>query len=119
MMDTQTNGSMYDRQSQAAKTPAKPSRAAVEFQSFLDDVEAFVAEATTLSGEELEQAKTKLYERIDTIKDTFNDISGGIRYKARKGAEITNHYVHEQPWPAIGASALVGVVVGFLLARRH
>ncbi len=39
--------------------------------------------------------------------------------RARKTAETTNTYVHEQPWNAIGASAAVGLLLGYLLARRN
>ena len=119
-MDIQAKNSGYmGGQNYALHSTAKPSPAALEFQTFLDDIEGLISEATTMTGEELDRAKNTLFARIDTIKDSFNDISGGLSYKARKSVAMTNHYVHEQPWSAIGASTLVGVFIGFLLTRRH
>lgn len=102
----------------ALEASAKPSRVALEFQDFLADIEDLIAEATTMTGDELAKAKSKLNDRIDTIKHSFDDIGGGISQKARRGAAITNHYVHEQPWTVIGATALAGAVFGYLLSRR-
>ena len=41
-----------------------------------------------------------------------------IDSQARKTASLTNGYVHEQPWSAIGVGVSVGVLLGFLLAKR-
>ena len=46
------------------------------------------------------------------------EVGENLANRARKTAESTNAYVHEQPWTAIGAGAAAGVLVGYLLTRR-
>ncbi|AJQ95637.1 hypothetical protein YC6258_03601 [Gynuella sunshinyii YC6258] len=42
-----------------------------------------------------------------------------MAHRASKTARITNSYVHDQPWQVIGGGALVGFLMGYLLARRN
>lgn len=89
-----------------------------EFRSFVADIESLLKATSSLSGEELVKAKAKLEQRISAAKSSAEEIGGNIANRARKTAESANNYVHEQPWPAIGASAGVGFLVGYLLSRR-
>jgi ElaB/YqjD/DUF883 family membrane-anchored ribosome-binding protein len=74
---------------------------------------------TNLTGEDLQKAKDKLNERISAAKKSVTEVSETVVERARKTAETTNTYVHEQPWNAVGASAAIGLLLGYLLARRN
>lgn len=89
-----------------------------EFQCFVADVEDLIKATTNLTGEDLNRAKAKLSERIASAKIAVEDIGETVVNRARKSAVMTNTYVHEQPWNAIGASAAIGLVLGYLFARR-
>ncbi len=89
-----------------------------EFHNFIADMEDLIKEATSLTGDELNLAKAKLNQRIDSAKKSVEELGGEIAEQARHGASATNNYVHQQPWQAIGTGAAVGLLVGFLLARR-
>lgn len=89
-----------------------------EFHNFIADMEDLIKEATSLTGDELNQAKAKLSHRIDSAKKSVEELGGEIAAQARQGASATNDYVHHQPWQAIGTGAAVGLLVGFMLARR-
>jgi ElaB/YqjD/DUF883 family membrane-anchored ribosome-binding protein len=95
----------------------KASNAKTEFQHFLTDIEGLVAQTATLTGEELKQAKEKLQERINEAKQTMDAMSNTIAQRARKGAEITNEYVHQQPWAAVGAGVAIGALLGYAVSR--
>lgn len=98
--------------------PQKASAISNEFHSFLNDIEDLFKATTSLTGDDLARAKAKLSERIDAAKETAEELSENIVQRARKTADITNHYVHEQPWTVIGAGAAVSFLLGYLLARR-
>ena len=66
----------------------------------------------------LEEAKEQLNERIATARNCLDDVSDSLVQRARKSATITNNYVHTQPWASVGIGAAVGVVIGFVLARK-
>lgn len=89
-----------------------------EFHNFVADIEDLIKATANLTGDDLNRAKAKLNQRIAAAKGSVEDMSETIAKRARKTAESTNTYVHEQPWTAIGASAAVGLLLGYLLARR-
>jgi ElaB/YqjD/DUF883 family membrane-anchored ribosome-binding protein len=37
----------------------------------------------------------------------------------KRAAEVTDEYLHEHPWTAIGMAAAFGLLVGFLLGQRR
>lgn len=89
-----------------------------ELKKFIADIEDLFKEGASLTGEEFNLAKEKLKTRVEDAKLSVEKLGGDIADQARKGANSTNEYVHNQPWKAIGAGAAVGLLVGFLLARR-
>jgi ElaB/YqjD/DUF883 family membrane-anchored ribosome-binding protein len=119
-MQNTKNSDYVDGQARSLSASAHSTSSAIsmEFKNFLADIEQLISEATSMTGEDLAQAKIKLNDRIDSIKHSFEDIGEGIGHKARRSAAITNNYVHEQPWVAIGAGAALGLLVGFLASRR-
>ena len=90
-----------------------------EVQNFLEDIEDLVKETTSLTGEELNRAKAKLSERVASAKESIEAMGSDLTKRARKGATVTNEYVHDQPWKAIGATAAVAFLIGFALSRRN
>lgn len=41
-----------------------------------------------------------------------------MRDGARSAARVTDTFVHDNPWRAIGAGAVIGLLIGFLASRR-
>lgn len=107
----------------ASKSVAS-SRSAVsrEFHDFVSDMEDLTREliekTTTLTAEDLTRARERLAERVSAARNSIEDMGGQITQRARRGAERTNTYVHEQPWNAIGIGALIGFACGLVIARR-
>lgn len=89
-----------------------------EFKSFVSDIERLVKETASLTGDDLARAKIKLNQRINLAKHTINNASSTLMDGARKTATATNDYVHDKPWPVIGAGALVGFLVGVLIGNN-
>jgi ElaB/YqjD/DUF883 family membrane-anchored ribosome-binding protein len=48
----------------------------------------------------------------------MTELEHDIAVRAREAAQKTNAYVHENPWPSIGAAAGIGLLVGLLIGRR-
>jgi ElaB/YqjD/DUF883 family membrane-anchored ribosome-binding protein len=112
--------SNHSSSSMSSADSAKKAGAAVseEFHNFLSDVEDLVKDTTSLTGEDLARAKEKLSARLASAKESLGELGSNVANKARKTADVTNNYVHEQPWKAIGIGATVGLLLGFALARR-
>jgi ElaB/YqjD/DUF883 family membrane-anchored ribosome-binding protein len=55
---------------------------------------------------------------LAAVVDPLVDASQNWVQKARELIDTADDYIRDNPWQAIGAVALLGVTVGFLLARR-
>jgi ElaB/YqjD/DUF883 family membrane-anchored ribosome-binding protein len=124
MQNPSTSGSSFsnskgDAQASPASKSDSSSGIAREFHNFVADIEDLLKATTNLTGEDLQKAKAKLNERIAAAKESATEMGETVINRARKTAETTNTYVHEQPWNAVGASAAIGLLLGYLLARRH
>jgi ElaB/YqjD/DUF883 family membrane-anchored ribosome-binding protein len=123
-MQTQSSSQQPNGQGVATASSAiaatDSARAAVarEYKSFVADIEDLVKATTLLTGEELARAKAKLMERVASARKSAEEVSESIVQQARKSAAVTDRYVHEEPWKAVGIGAAVGLVIGLVLARR-
>jgi ElaB/YqjD/DUF883 family membrane-anchored ribosome-binding protein len=114
-----TTGRSRDAGLDGAAKPSMPQSAiAREFNHFVEDIEELLQASTLMSGDDLARAKEKISQRIAAARKSAEATGGAIVDQARKSVADTDTYVHQQPWQAIGVGAGVGLVVGFLLARR-
>ncbi|RVT44864.1 DUF883 domain-containing protein [Rheinheimera sediminis] len=88
-----------------------------EFHNFIADIEDLLKTTTSLTGAEFEQAKKKLTERVATAKASVEGIGQNFAAKARHSAEVTDRYVHQQPWQSIAVCAATSFVLGAFIAR--
>ena len=107
-----------NQHSNRANTSETAAMISAEFHRFVADVEDLVKASTSLTGDELSKVKTELNERIAIAKSSVVDASNTMAKRAKKAAVVSNHYVHEQPWQVIGATSVVGFLIGYLIARR-
>ena len=89
-----------------------------EYHAFLDDVETLVSSASSMTTEELAHTKAKLIDYVATARASVRRAGGVLIDRARTGAKVTNRYVHDEPWQAVGITAVAGLLIGFLLGRR-
>jgi ElaB/YqjD/DUF883 family membrane-anchored ribosome-binding protein len=94
------------------------SAVAREYQAFLDDVEHLITSASSMTAEEIARAKARLGSYISSAKSSVSRAGGAIVDNARNGARATDRYVREQPWQAVGITAVAGLLVGYLLGRQ-
>jgi ElaB/YqjD/DUF883 family membrane-anchored ribosome-binding protein len=52
------------------------------------------------------------------MTEKFQDLKGRAADAAKNVGSATHEYVHENAWASIACAALLGCIVGFLLARR-
>lgn len=89
-----------------------------EFHNFLADIEDLIKETTSLTGDDLARARVKLNARIASAKASAENMGETVVQRARQTANVTNAYVHEKPWKAVGASAAIAFLFGLVIARR-
>ncbi len=88
------------------------------FKAALADAEALVKATANLGGESLASVRTKAEESLKMLRARSTEAQAALVVKAKAAANITDAYVHDSPWEAIGVAAGVGVLIGVLVARR-
>jgi len=103
----------------AARDAARHARAAgnAEVQKLIEDVEDLIRHL----GATVDPDTARLRARVaDAVTDTRRALAEGatqVRRHAGEALAASDTYVHAQPWQAIGAAAVAGLVVGFLVRR--
>lgn len=101
-----------------ARSVAARARLSAEMHGLLDEIGGLVKEAASYTSDELARAKERIGARLDAARLSAREMGGDLVKRARHGAEVTDTYVHEQPWKAVGIGAAVAFLLGFVMARR-
>ena len=89
-----------------------------DFNTIVNDAEALLQATAHVSGEGFAAQRTKFTEKLNLAKTRLADAEQLVVEKAKQAALATDHYVHDNPWTAVGVAAAVGMLIGFLAAKR-
>ena len=89
-----------------------------QFSSVLSEAESLLSKATHETGEKAKDLRSQAEARLLTAKLKLQELQGQAVDRAKDAARVTDDYVHENPWQAIGIAAAVGLVAGLLISRR-
>jgi ElaB/YqjD/DUF883 family membrane-anchored ribosome-binding protein len=89
-----------------------------EVSSLIADVEDLVAGIGEAIDPELSRLKSRVKDTVDSTKQAIADGVSTVQDQARAALSASDDYVREQPWQAIGITALAGFLIGFLAGRR-
>jgi ElaB/YqjD/DUF883 family membrane-anchored ribosome-binding protein len=92
--------------------------AASEIKNLIADVEDLVARIADLNDADVARVRSKVMRAVDSAKDSLAGGADTVRRQAQRAASGADDYVRESPWQAVGLAAVVGAVVGILVARR-
>lgn len=87
-------------------------------QVILQEAELLLQEASQAGGKDAEALYARAVERLRTAKTRLVEVEQVAVAKAKQAAKVTDAYVHDHPWQAIGAAAAIGALVGMLISRR-
>ena len=96
-----------------SKPPELPTRA-----TLCAHAEAYLDASVGQAGEACATARTKLEKTLATGKARVAETRLVLADKTRAAARATDTYVHEYPWESIAVSAGVGLLLGWVIARR-
>jgi ElaB/YqjD/DUF883 family membrane-anchored ribosome-binding protein len=92
--------------------------ASAEIKNLLADVQELVASLANMEEADVQRLRGKVQRAMDAAKQSIAESAELVRRKGQGVAESADDYIHESPWQALGMAALVGALVGVLLARR-
>jgi ElaB/YqjD/DUF883 family membrane-anchored ribosome-binding protein len=89
-----------------------------DMRNVVSEVEDLLATAGQEGSAGAREIRERVLRTLDTAKDQLAKIDTQVRSTARNAVGLTDDYVHDSPWQAIGVGALFGLLAGLLIARR-
>lgn len=75
------------------------------------DVEELIRATAAQSGEKLAAARSRVQAALADARET-------LLVQGRNAAQVTDRYVRDNAWGAVGVSAGIGLIIGILIGRR-
>jgi len=88
-----------------------------DLQVVVSDAEELLKETASQSGEKISAVRERIQGNLDAAKARLEAAEAAVIEKTKYAAKVTDEYVHDNPWKAIGVGAAVGVIVGMLIGR--
>ena len=93
----------------------KPTQAiSNDMGQLAEEARALIAATADVAGDKVVEARKRLAAALESGREMY----GRVRDKAVEGAKVADQTVRENPYQSIAIGVGVGVLVGYLLARR-
>ncbi len=89
-----------------------------EVREALADTEELIAAAGEGGSEQARRLREKATESLKAAKESLIAAEQKVVQNAKAAAKATDQYVHDNPWKAIGLTAIVAFLLGLLVSRR-
>lgn len=89
-----------------------------EVRSSLDEAEKLLREAASASGDKATELRESALRSLRNTRDALHETQDAVVETGRRAAQATDHYVHDNPWQAIGVAGVMGLLLGVLISRR-
>lgn len=94
-------------------------------EKFVADMKVLVADSEELlrataaqAGEKAVAARERIQATLVATKAKLIEAERALIDKTKQAARVTDDYVHDNPWQAVGIAAGVGFLLGLLIGRR-
>jgi len=112
---------LYDDGASMNQQPAdqqSTSNLRSELSNLKSDLDALLSRASTLSDTELKDARDRLMNQFNSMRQTAQSMAGQASKQLSHGVDVTTDYVKQKPLQSVAIAAGVGLLVGALLRRQ-
>lgn len=89
-----------------------------DIQNVVTDAQELLKTVQTEGGDKLSEVKARVSQQLDSAKQMLTQLQSSVQDGAKAAMDSTDTYVRSNPWRAVGISAALGALIGFLAARR-
>jgi ElaB/YqjD/DUF883 family membrane-anchored ribosome-binding protein len=83
-----------------------------DFNVLKKDVQELLKATASVVGEKAAEARVKVEESLKVAQDKLSDAQNIVKAKGKEAVAVTDEYVRENPWNAVGIAAGVGFLLG-------
>lgn len=99
-------------------TTTQDNPIARDIQNVVSDAQDLLKTVQTEAPERVNEMRAKVQTQIDAARKTLGELQQTVQATASQYMDTTDAYVRANPWQAVGMSAAVGALVGFIIARK-
>lgn len=111
-IDTHRGGAHRTNQERSTRTDSS------ELTKLLADIDDLLSRAAVAADIDVASLRRRVAWKLSSAASTLAEGGKRVGATARDAARATDGYVREKPWQAVGAAAIAGAAIGFVLARR-
>ena len=89
-----------------------------DFTTMLTEAEDLLKRAGNETGERAKDLRAQVEAKLLSAKLQLQELEGEAMDRAKAAARVTDDYVHDNPWGAIGVAAAAGFLIGLMINRR-
>ena len=78
----------------------------------ISDAEELLRATAAQAGEKVSAAREKVQDSLHRAKVKLAEAEDVLIDKGRQAARVTDEYVHDNPWKAVGIAAGIGLLIG-------
>ena len=102
----------------AAKSGRGRKSTVKDFSDALNDADTLLREAAAETGERASDLRSQVAAKLLSAKLKLQDLQDDAVDRAKAAARVTDDFVRDNPWRAMGAAAALGFLVGVWISRR-
>jgi ElaB/YqjD/DUF883 family membrane-anchored ribosome-binding protein len=99
-------------------TDTSKDKLVADLKVVVSDAEELLRATASQAGEKVSAARERIQASLASAKIKLGDAERAALERAKEAAKVTDEYVHDNPWKAVGIAAAAGLVLGLLLGRR-
>ena len=102
----------------AAKFERSRDALVKDFTDVLAEAETLLKQAAKESGDRASDLRSQVEGKLQAAKLRLRELHSGATESAQAAVGVTEDYVRDNPWQAVGIAAVVGLLAGLALRRR-
>ncbi|HEX4333421.1 MAG TPA: DUF883 family protein [Usitatibacter sp.] len=89
-----------------------------DFQDVVNDAQELLETMGSEGGAKIDEMKKRVQASIEAVRRQVGELKVSVTEGATAAAKTTDQYVRDNPWNAIAIGAGVGMLLGYLVARK-
>lgn len=81
------------------------------------DTEELLRATADQVGDKVVSVRERIQVHLASTKERLAEAEQAVVARAKQAAHVTDEYVHDNPWKAVGIAAGVGLIIGMLIGR--
>ena len=95
-----------------------PQQASHNLRHMVDEIDTFLRSAADTGDQKFDAVRERLSLQVRQMRQQLDELNEAASVRVKRAAQQADQTVHAHPYTAMGMAAAVGLLVGYLSARR-